>query len=183
MPWYLKISANGKRYRKNLREPNTEPWGTPHTMWISDMIDSIHVHCERSEKYDFINRRALPVIQTYFSNIVNKLLWSIVSKAADKSRSTRVDSLLLPIIDTISLYTRRKAVYVLWPHLYADWNWSIMALSSMCEIIRDATIFSIIFYKNDKFDTGPYFFFTSRPYFLIRGITIDDLHDKGKHWS
>ena len=55
-------------------------------------------------------------------------------------------------------------------------------LSSMCEIIRDAITFSISLDKNDKFDTGLYIFLISTSIidFLIRGITIDDLHEEGK---
>ena len=79
---------------------------------MSDIIDSIRVLCERSEKYDLISWRASPVIPTYFSSISNKLLWSIVSKAADKSRRTRNDPFPLQIVVTISLYTRSNAVTI-----------------------------------------------------------------------
>ena len=89
-----------------MRGPNAEPCGTPQIgCTMLDTIDSIHVVCEGSEKYDLIYRRASPVIPTYFSSITNKLLWSIVSKAADKSKRTRNDPFPLPIEVTILLYS------------------------------------------------------------------------------
>ena len=57
-----------------------------------------------------------------------------------------------------------------------------MALSSMCEIIRDAITFSISLDKNDKFDKGLYFFlnFYIKTRLLNKRNHIDDLHGKGK---
>ena len=72
----------------------------------------------------------------------NRLSWSIMWKAADKSRKTKNDSLPLPTIVTISLYSQSNAISQLCP----------------CPKIHIEITFSITLDKKERFDTGLYFF-------------------------
>ena len=45
------------------------------------------------------------MVEEYNNRIENKLSWSIVSKASDKSKITLIDPLSLPTVMTISLHT------------------------------------------------------------------------------
>ena len=47
-------------------------------------------------------------------NLDNKMEWSTVSKAADRSSKSRITVLLLSIAVRISLWTLTRAVSVLW---------------------------------------------------------------------
>ena len=47
----------------------------------------------------------------YFSSISNTLLWSMVSKAADRSRRTRNDPFPLPIVVTIICNTLEQIIF------------------------------------------------------------------------
>ena len=64
------MAPKGNRWRHTLRGHRTEHCRTPHTMLATtDMTSSISTRCDRSEKYNFKNWRALPVIPIYLSNI------------------------------------------------------------------------------------------------------------------
>ena len=54
----------------------------------------------------------------------------------------------------MSFVTEIKAVSVLWCDLYADCFGSCRLFSNKCFLKRDATIFSVIFKINERFETG-----------------------------
>ena len=64
--------------------------------------------------------RAVPQIPKRDDNLDNKISWSTVSEAADRSNGTRITECLLSIARAISLRTLIRAVSVEWNFLYAD---------------------------------------------------------------
>ncbi len=69
--------------------PSTEPWGTPY--YTCDRYDTSSFTATnwwRSDKYDLNHASALVLMPTKFSSLLKRMLWSIVSNAALRSRST-----------------------------------------------------------------------------------------------
>lgn len=109
-PWVLITSSNGAKYRINSYGPSTEPCATL-------------VFCKLSiglglSKYRFLgvlshHRSTVPVKPYLSFNLFMSISWSIVSKAVDRSRSTRITSFFWSIVLIISLWTRTRAVSVL----------------------------------------------------------------------
>ena len=50
------------------------------------------------------------------------MLWSMVSKAAERSRRTKAEIFLLSMDKRRSFWIGSRAVSVEWKGLYADWN-------------------------------------------------------------
>ena len=69
----------------------------------------------------------MSVMPYELTRVSRRIEWSIVSKAAERSRSVR--TVMSPVSRAVcmSLVTFRRAVSVLWADLYADWlgeiNW------------------------------------------------------------
>ena len=76
-------------------------------------------------------------------NLLSKRSWSIVSKAADKSKSERAVSSPRSWADKISFWIYNKAISVEFPLLYADWRLFEIPEFCMWDFIWLATIFSI----------------------------------------
>ena len=87
------VSPCAKVYTVNRSGPSTEPWGTPHVKpdW-SDLEPFITVLWLRSLRYEANYLKALPATPMRTWSVDNNLKWSIVSKAADKSNSTKKNS-------------------------------------------------------------------------------------------
>ena len=69
--------------------PSTEPCGTPkRSKSPSDIAVPILTDWERLVMYDFIHSSTVPVMPNFISSTVNSFSWSMVSNAADKSRSS-----------------------------------------------------------------------------------------------
>jgi len=50
---------SSRQCREQKNDPNTEPWGTPHTKWMmKDLLDPRHMYCLRSDRYDWNHRCA-----------------------------------------------------------------------------------------------------------------------------
>ena len=80
--------------------------------------------------------------------------WSIVSKAADKSKSERAVSSPRSWADKISFWIYKKVVSVEFPHLYADLKLFEIPEFCMWNFIWLATIFSINLETKFNPDTG-----------------------------
>jgi len=55
-------------------------------------------------------------------SLARRILWSMVSKAAERSRRTRAESFCSSIARRRSFWMRSRAVSVEWNFLYADWK-------------------------------------------------------------
>ena len=68
--------------------------------------------CRLSVRYEVIQLRAVPYIPHHVDKRVMRMLWSMVSKAAD--RSSRVSAVTLPLsmLRFMSLRTFKRTVYV-----------------------------------------------------------------------
>ena len=56
------------------------------------------------------------------SRLDKKMLWSMISKAAERSRRTKAEFFLLSMDKRRSFWIRSRAVSIEWKGLYADWN-------------------------------------------------------------
>ena len=80
------------------RGPRTEPWGTPQEEVQKNEKVLFHLtRKERDDKYDLNQLRTEPWIPDQEERRVSKMLWSIVSKAAGRSRRLRHDNFCDPI--------------------------------------------------------------------------------------
>ena len=98
------------------------PWGTPQER--SDLEDRqlrSLILWLLPVKYDLNQSTAFPLTPNQSPSLLRRIVWSIVSKAAE--RSSRVNAVTLPssIAERISLWILRRAVSVEWNFLYADW--------------------------------------------------------------
>ena len=82
-------------YVRNRRGPRTVPWGTPERTGAGeDLAPSTSTVCMRLERNDRIHRRSDPPMPNEES-LLNKISWSTLSKALEKSkRMASVCSLL-----------------------------------------------------------------------------------------
>ena len=110
--------------------------------------------------------------------------WSIVAKAADRSRRVSAVTLPFPILSKTSFSTFKSAASVECNLLYADCKLLDIEFDSMWESRREATTFSNIFDIKLRFETGWQFFssFLSRVFFS-RGLIYAFLNWSGKTTS
>ncbi len=97
---------------------STEPWGTPYCTWDRyDTSSFTATNWWRSDKYDLNPSNALPLMPMKVFNSIQRMLWSIVSNAALRSRSTNRE--IQPRSDdkSRSFVTLMRAVSVLWDGL------------------------------------------------------------------
>ena len=82
---------SGSIYIENKIGPSTEPCGTPWlTLVCTDDSSLICMNCNRSEKYDLNQFRAVPLMLINCSSLCNKIWWSIVSNAAVRSNGDHI---------------------------------------------------------------------------------------------
>ena len=84
----------------------------------------------------------------------DKILWSIVSKAADRSSSRRAVECPASSEARMSFWTYNKAISDEWNLRLADCNLDIRLWDERCEERRAAIIRSINFDKKDRFEIG-----------------------------
>ena len=98
------MSASGEVYSKYKRGPRTDPCGTPCSKERREDRQLLTLtNCVRDVKHDFSQESTVPLIPNRVDSVDNKMEWSTVSKAADKSRRSRITELLLSIAVRMSL--------------------------------------------------------------------------------
>ena len=98
---------------------------------IFTLVDPlIFTNWVRSSKYNRNHSNALPPIPNRRERRKSKIQWSTVSNAAERSRSSKITYLFWSEAIAISLWTRIKAVSVLWSFLNADWYKTSTPLAS-----------------------------------------------------
>jgi len=86
-------SAEGGSVHDEKQRPRMEPWGTPQEEVQKDQKVLLHLTWnERDDKYDLNWLRTKPWIPNQDERRVSKMLWSMVSKAAERSRRHRHDN-------------------------------------------------------------------------------------------
>ena len=115
MLWLANTCAISFVYRENRSGPRTEPCGTPQSSDESEDDESpCRTQNRRLERYDRNQSAARSVKPHDECSRWSKMLWSTVSKAADKSRRTRRDSSPPSAARSRSDVTLRSAVSVEW---------------------------------------------------------------------
>ena len=115
LPCVLIMFPSGSIYIENKIGPSTEPCGAPWlTLVCTDDSSLICTNWNQSEKYDWNQFRAVPLMLINCSSLCNKMSWSIVLNAALRSNRMRTDT--NPWSEAIrrSLVTLAKAVSMLW---------------------------------------------------------------------
>ena len=87
-----------------------------------DKWDPIVTVCVLFYTYDDRSFRASPDKPKYEESLDKRMLWSMVLKAAARSRRTKAKMFLLSMDKRKSFWIRSRAVSVEWKGLYADWN-------------------------------------------------------------
>jgi len=112
-------------YMMNKIGPRAKPCGTPHKSCTKgDLYMPPRTHCHRPWRYEWNQARTGPSNPKVTCNRRHKILWSTVSKAADKSKRTRAATSPLSTASSSSRsnMTRRTAVSVEWPGRKPDWR-------------------------------------------------------------
>ncbi len=146
------IFPKGNMYSVKSNGPTTETWGTPY--FTCDRYDTSATNLWQSDKYDLNHANALPLMPTKFSSLFKRMLWSIVSNAALRSKSTNRE--IQPRSDdkSRSFVTLMRAVSVLWNGLNPDWKSSQISFFSKKEYNCEDTTFSSIFERKGRFEIG-----------------------------
>jgi len=93
--------------------PNTEPWGTPvDRIYGGDKWDSKKIVWVLFFRYDARSFRVMPDILKYKESLDKGILWSMVLKAAEKSRRTKAEFFLWSTDKKRSFWIRSRAVSV-----------------------------------------------------------------------
>ena len=143
-PCLLMILPRGNIYIVKRIGPNTDPWGTPQVNGeLFEFTPFIRTDCFLSERYDLNHWRATSRTPRWDCSPDKRMLWSMVSNAALKSRSNRMTHCFSSICLNISSCTEVNAVSVLWNFLYEDWNSSYRLLICMWSCNLSGTTRSI----------------------------------------
>ena len=154
------------------RGPKTDPWGTPNLRSALEdkqlpslILWHLPVRCDLNQL------SAFPVTPNQLSSLCKRIVWSMASKAAE--RSTNVSVVTLPVSSDarISLRILRRAVSVEWNFLYADWYWLDVFELFICEFTWFTTTFSRTLKRKLRLDIGRSLFMPSlwRVDFFNRG--------------
>ena len=100
-------------YKVKSKGPKTEPCGTPHDVGnMSEKQLHILMACCLSVRYEVNQLRAVPDMPYHVDRRVMRILWSMVSKAADRSSRVRAVTFPLSMLRLMSLCTFKRAVSV-----------------------------------------------------------------------
>ena len=169
-----------RAYVKSVRARNPVVPRTTANAW-QDRAPRMLTKWVLSLKYDLNQARARLQRTKRFANLSISIVWSTVSKAAERSNKKKIRVLFLSTSRTISLKTLTKAVSVLWNCLYADCSISSSPLLEMWLINWDSTTFSISLDMSIRLEIGRKFerASTSSAGFLRRGFKIASLKQSG----
>ena len=110
-------------YRVNKTGPRTGLWGTPNDGGTgSESCTSTETNCILPVMHDLNHTSAVPSTPKYDCSRAKRISWSVVSKAAARSSSITREIFPSSISASRSLVTWVRAVSVLCPDRYADWN-------------------------------------------------------------
>ena len=105
----------GVVYIINSNGPNTEPWGTPqNTEKDDDFWPEAETTDERDARYERNHERAESEIPNQADRRCNKIVWSMVSNAAERSNKQRQDTCCFAVACISESWTDRSAVSVEW---------------------------------------------------------------------
>ena len=100
-------------YKVKSKGPKTEPCGTPHDVGnMSEKQLPILMACCLLVRYEVNQLRAVPDMPYHVDRRVMRILWSMVSKAADRSSRVRAVTFPLSMLRLMSLCTFKRAVSV-----------------------------------------------------------------------
>ena len=100
-------------YKVKSKGPKTEPCGTPHDVGnMSEKQLPVLMACCLSVRYEVNELRAVPDMPYHVDRRVMRILWSMVSKAADRSSRVRAVTFPLSMLRLMSLCTFKRAVSV-----------------------------------------------------------------------
>ena len=103
----------GVVYKVKSKGPKTELCGTPHDVGnMSEKQLPILMACCLSIRYEVNQLRAVPDMPYHVDRRVMRILWSMVSKAADRSSRVRAVTFPLSMLRLMSLCTFKRAVSV-----------------------------------------------------------------------
>lgn len=101
--------------------PRTDPWGTPQVTVCEFEVEwPMEMYSVRFVRYDWNQLRAVPVRPMVEWSRCSRMLWSIVSNAADRSRRIRRDGEPASDDNRRSFVTLTSAVSVLWAERKPD---------------------------------------------------------------
>ena len=124
-------------YRKEWssvgKGPNTLPCGTPYSNKLGyDLSSEVTTIWDRPERNEDSKFKAVDEKPNHCCKRWRRILWSIVSKAAEKSRRRSAEERPASSETKISFWTRRRAVSQKWNLRYADWNFDIKLWAKRC---------------------------------------------------
>ena len=146
----MRLSIQNKEYRSKhclLSHSVTK-------MWCSGVETVNRDICVLPERYNLNQEREESVMTKVCSSLCRRMLWSIVSNAAERSNKVRMQTLPLSGAVRRSLTILSSAVAVLWCGLYADWMGLSRSLELRWSFSCKSTIRSMVFDKCWKLDTG-----------------------------
>ena len=104
------MRSKGVVYILMMIGPSTEPCGTPQSRACgSDVTLPNFTQNWRSDKYDLNQCSAVPLITNLSCSSLMKMVWSTVSKAADKSIMASISPQFLTSASEMSLWMRISA--------------------------------------------------------------------------
>ena len=137
--------------------PLTEPWGTLQVRGIGfDLQPFMHTIWEWKDRYDLNHSSAWPWTPRDASSF-NRISWSTVSNAEDRSNNTMAVIFPTSISCNMKLDTYERRVSTLWFEQYEDcWWWSYKWLSIRYWDSLEKTILSRTLNRKGRFDTRQY---------------------------
>jgi len=112
-----------KVYKINSSSPRSDSCGTPHSRWVmSDRRAPRRTYCVRPTRCDQNHRCTLPSTLKVCCMRRNRKSWSMVSKAAVKSRRISAPNSLRSTACKTSDMTWKTVVFVEWPGRKPDCN-------------------------------------------------------------
>src|ERR1043165_4412828 len=89
----------GETQKENRKGPSTDPWGTPMSLFeVADCSSPILTCCNLCRRYDSIHCSAAADRPNTDRKRFDKMSWSMVTNAADKSNPISTAALLLSTI-------------------------------------------------------------------------------------
>ena len=146
---------SGVVWRMKSRGPKTDPRGTPKVRSVSeDKQSSSLILWHLPVKNNSNQLSAFPLTPSQSSSLFKRIVWSLVSKAAERSSNVGAVTLPASIDARISLWIWRGAFSGEWNFLYADWYWLDVFELFMCEFSWFTTTFSRTLGGKLILDTG-----------------------------